>query len=146
MKTKHINNTNRNDPQGRDPVRGKLEPLIALFRQGKKAQAKRGLVALARQHPRSAPVLGYLAGVYFQTDDLENAAEYFRRTTELSPTSELASVGLFHSLWGLGMKQVALDEMRRFLSISESSEYDLLLHDLAADGQIVPRMDPAQAV
>ena len=96
--------------------------------------------------PDATSIAGFLAGIYFELNDLKNASEYFRRTTELSPKSELASVGLFHSLWGQGFKQEAVDEMRRFLALADSAEYSQLLHDLAVEGKLVPSMDTAQAV
>ena len=40
----------------------------------------------------------------------------FRRAVLLSPHSELASVGLFHTLWASGKHDAALKEMERFLA------------------------------
>jgi hypothetical protein len=48
----------------------------------------------------------------------------------LSPKSELASLGLFQSLNDIGRKDEAFTEMRRFLSLSKSDEYNRFLHDV----------------
>jgi predicted Zn-dependent protease len=131
-------NTTRRAAYRADPAYNVLGRLIRAYRSGKRREAQRGLVLLAGQYPNSAPVIGYLAGVYYRFRQLKRASELFRRTTELSPKSELASVGLFHSLWGQGFKQQAFDEMRRFLSLHHSTEYAQLLHDMAVEGQIAP--------
>jgi predicted Zn-dependent protease len=73
-----------------------------------------GLVEpLAASEPNNPRVLGVFAGLYFRQGKLEEASRYFRRATELSPKSELASLGLFHSLWGTGEHTSAEREIAR---------------------------------
>src|SRR4029077_260987 len=81
---------------------------------------------LALRQPRGA-VIGLIAGIEYGIDDLESAARAFRRTTELSPKSELASRGLFLSLYGLGHLADAFDEAARYRSIRSSAEYEEML-------------------
>ena len=112
-------------------VKAKLTQAIKLNRMGKQSSALRILEPLARSHPRSAPVQGYLGGIYFDAGRIDEAVECFRRASTLSPRSELASLGLFHSLWAAGERNKALAEMRRFVSIAPSAEYARLIEDLA---------------
>jgi len=111
-------------------LRKAFDKAIRLKRLGRTEQARRVLEQLQREHPESPAVLGYLGGVYFDDGDLEQATDCFRKTTELSPTSELASLGLFHSLWARKKRQAALAEMGRFLAVADSREYRTLIREL----------------
>ena len=55
------------------------------------------------------------------------ASKLFGHIVRLKPDTELASRGLFHSLWKLGRHNEALEEMKRFLLIADSEEYRQLL-------------------
>lgn len=121
-----------------------LNRAIGLSRQGKNREAVRLLQPLARQHPRSAVIFGCLGGAHFELGEMDKAAEAFGRATRLNPKSELASLGLFHSLWGQGAATAAFAEMRRFLSTSDSVEYTTLLRDLAVGGHLAPQLEPAE--
>jgi Tfp pilus assembly protein PilF len=76
-----------------------------------------------------------IAAIQYEMDDLEGATENFRRATQLSPKSELASRGLFHSLYGLGKFSEAFDEVARYRSLKRSSEYELTLDELLAEAE-----------
>jgi hypothetical protein len=54
----------------------------------------------------------------------------FRPATEKAPTSEGASLGLFHTLLEAGRSDEAFNAMRRFLSLAESPEYRRLLLEI----------------
>jgi tetratricopeptide (TPR) repeat protein len=69
----------------------------------------------------------YLGYTYWQWDRLDQAVEWFQRATGNSPESEKASLGLFHCLWEIGSQSLALDEMKRFLRIKKSNEYEEIL-------------------
>jgi predicted Zn-dependent protease len=122
-----------------------LDRAIKLSRQGKFRQAVQILEPLSQHHSKSAAVFGALGGAYFELGNMAKAAEAFRRSVKLNPKSELASLGLFHSLWTQNKASEAFAEMRRFLSISESVEYTTLLRDLAKAGQLAPLLVPAGA-
>ena len=85
---------------------------------------------LDAEHPNHAAILGMWSGIYHHLEDWERALPLYQRTVLLSPKSELASLGLFHSLWSVGKKDEAFAEMKRFLSHSESEEYRLLLEEI----------------
>ena len=127
-------NSNRNG------LRREFDAAIKLHRAHKSRQAAKALEQLAADHPSSAPVAGMLGGVYFDLGDFQQAARWFKRATKLSPKSELASVGLFHSLWELDRTADAVAEMRRFLRGSDSPEYTKLLRDLTVEGRLVPHI------
>ncbi|HWB54573.1 MAG TPA: hypothetical protein VG722_10285 [Tepidisphaeraceae bacterium] len=111
-------------------LRKKFDQAVRLNKAGKCDKAISALESLRKQFAQSASVVGYLGGIYFEQGLLERATNCFQRATELSPRSELASVGLFHSLWASGKTNEALAEMARFLAIAESKEYRTLIRDL----------------
>jgi hypothetical protein len=58
-----------------------------------------------------------------QPGDFGPAIAHFEKAVKLVPQSELYSLGLFHVLRGQGMREEALDEAKRFMTISDSDEY-----------------------
>lgn len=90
---------------------------------------KQGL-PLLQQHPEDPRVSGVLAGVLWRAGEVEEAAKLFSRTTIRSPRSALASLGLFHCLWGLGRLDEARTEVARFLALGSSEEHELLLEEM----------------
>ena len=51
------------------------------------------------------------------------AIDLYKCAIKISPKSEHASLGLFHCLWDQGKTDEALEEMKRFMSISDSEDY-----------------------
>jgi len=88
---------------------------------------------LARIRPHSASVHGILADVQWRLGHLERAVQSFKRATKLSPKSELASLGLFHTLWESGQIDRAKAEMKRYLANADSKEYALMASGLLAN-------------
>jgi tetratricopeptide (TPR) repeat protein len=82
------------------------------------------------EHQKPAPVYGMLGHLYFLLGDFENALINNREATRHGPKSELASLGLFHTLWELGRKDEALSEARRFIALRPSAEYELLFTEI----------------
>jgi tetratricopeptide (TPR) repeat protein len=91
------------------------------------AEAYLALLRLFEENPESAPLLAALGIVCREQRQYHEAAGYFKRLTILKPKSERGSLGLFHSLWDLDLREEALEEMKRFLSISKSEEYEEIL-------------------
>ena len=71
---------------------------------------------LLKTTPRSASVHALLGDVQWEQNKTAEAVASFRRAVELAPNSELASLGLFHTLMESGDKQQAIAEMERFMS------------------------------
>ena len=85
-------------------------------------KAIRLLKDLLKENPDAPEIYGVLGGIYFNIDKYNEAFHYMKKTTILSPKSELASLGVFHSLWELGKKKEALEEMDRILELKPDSE------------------------
>jgi lipoprotein NlpI len=83
--------------------------------------------------PRAAKLWGYLGFLYGEAGEHAQAVRAFRKTTTLSPHSEKASLGLFHSLWNVGKIDAAFDEMRRFVKSNDSPHYRQLIRDMLAE-------------
>jgi lipoprotein NlpI len=92
----------------------------------------------ARAFPRAAKLWGYLGFLYGEAGENVKAANTFRKATALSPHSEQASLGLFHSLWRTGKTNAAFDEMRRFVKSNDSPRYRQLIRDMLAEIPIEP--------
>ncbi len=90
---------------------------------------------LDAEHPNQAAILGMWSSIYFHLKDWERALPLYLQTVALSPKSELASLGLFHSLWNVGRQKEAFTEMRRFLSLRESEEYRQLIEEVCEEAE-----------
>jgi hypothetical protein len=67
--------------------------------------------------------LGYIAGSLETPNNPVAAVGYFAKAAELSPRSELSSLGLFHALDAAGRLDDALAEGVRYLSLRMSEDY-----------------------
>jgi tetratricopeptide (TPR) repeat protein len=75
--------------------------------------------------------IGYLHGL---SGDQISRERHFRAATELAPRLELASLGLFHSLWELSRHEDALREIVRYVEHKNSDGYrELLSEGFGAD-------------
>lgn len=104
---------------------------IRLKNEGRLAHAERIFLDLTRRAPIGA-TFGMLGHVQEKLGKLGEAAASYRRATECSPGSELASISLFHALFELGDLDAAFAEMLRFRWRGPSPEYDLLIRDVMA--------------
>lgn len=128
IRLRHLTTRSNNSA---DPVlRAKFEHAVRLNRSGRVAAAIALLRGLTKRFPRSPSVLGYLAGIHQQTGRPEKAVPLFRAVLALSPTSEVASRGLVHSLLDMGNTPAAITELERFLAIGEAPEFEELLAQL----------------
>src|SRR5437899_1823269 len=100
--------------------------------------AIRILRALAKVKPESASVQGLLGDVYWRLGRLKQAVQSFKRATELSPKSELASLGLFHTLWESGKTESAKAEMKRYIAVDNSEEYASMVPSLFPNANSSP--------
>ena len=111
-----------------------LQAPIDYYRAGLLDQAITHLVQSADDFPKAAKLWGYLGFLHGEAGDAVKAAQAFRKATGLSPHSEQASLGLFHSLWRSGKTNAAFDEMRRFVKANDSPRYRQLIREMLADG------------
>jgi tetratricopeptide (TPR) repeat protein len=102
---------------------------LDLWHGGDGRAAAEILERLASAYPDRPAILGMLGAIYRSLGEHERAVGYYQRTAALSPKSELASLSLFHSLWQVGRRDEAMDEMARFLTVAPSEEYNLLVRE-----------------
>jgi len=84
--------------------------------------------------PQDASVHGMQGGIARDLGMLHEAVALFKRATELAPVSEVASAGLFYSLFDMGHRDEAFSELRRYLSlvkIEKTRVYSILLRDFS---------------
>ncbi len=88
---------------------------------------------LSDELPQSATVAMVLGKTYWDLGELDHALQWFLRAVDLEPSTELASLALFHCLWEMDRTDDAFDEMRRFLRDNYSNEYKQILDDINKD-------------
>ncbi len=118
-----------------------IEEIKALFREAiglrdtgdLTGAAERLEKALTLEPSRRAPILGVLAHVYFLKENFEKARLCYKEATELSPSSELGSLGYFLTLRKLERYQEAFEEAKRFLSRNDSKDYLLAIEEIVED-------------
>jgi predicted Zn-dependent protease len=113
--------------------RRRFDEAVRLRDEGCLGQAEKSLSELGEDYSGDPTINLVRAGILFSMDKFPEALRLFDTITKLQPRSELASRGLFHSLWKLGRHDEAFEEMKRFLSISESEDYRQLLKDIMSD-------------
>ena len=96
---------------------------VSLKEQGDMIAAKDVLISLVELDPESTAAVLILGDVYQSLNRREDAIDAFRQAIELSPMLEAASLALFHCLWESGKRDEAMEELKRFQSISDSEEY-----------------------
>ena len=94
---------------------------------GELSKALNFLLDISKRYPKEKSVFILLGHLYWQQNDLEHARSCFKKATELDPMLEIASLALYHTRWASGQKESALEEMKRFVQISHSPEYDRIL-------------------
>lgn len=101
-----------------------------LLDAGQFESAKKILSDLEKKNPQSIRILAGLGFACMETGALNEAVGIFKRAVELSPTLEGVSKGLFHSLWKLDRRVEALEEIKRFQSISDSEDYTEIVKEI----------------
>jgi tetratricopeptide (TPR) repeat protein len=117
------------------PTDARLDGLINEALALKDKEDYRGAIAIlsaaVKEYPVSAPVHGLLGDMYFcGLRQPAKAIPHYEKATQLAPKSERASLGLFHSLWKLDKVVEALEEMKRFQTISHSNDYAEILAEI----------------
>jgi tetratricopeptide (TPR) repeat protein len=108
-----------------------LEEAIRLKNERDFSGAVKILRMAVRLYPKCSPAHGLLGGIYFSFLNRPAAAlPHCKKAAKLAPKSEMASLALFHSLWELDRQVEALEEMKRFQTISHSRDYDEILAEI----------------
>ena len=101
-----------------------------LFDAGDFKSARRLYFDLADKDPQSIKILSGLGLTSMKMGLLEEAVGVFNRAVKLAPALEGVSKGLFHSLWDLGRRVEALEEIKRFQAISDSEDYREIVREI----------------
>lgn len=112
-----------------------------------RATAKRALLALPPEHRLARGAVTREIGFTYQlAEDREAALEWYLRSRDLLPRSELSSLTVFHGLMHLGRVDEALDEALRFVHIKHSPEYDELFATAFRDDVAVAHRERADRI
>jgi Flp pilus assembly protein TadD len=112
------------------PTTADFDRAVALIDDGRWHDALPLLTELSQAAGHAPAVHAKLGLVQWELGRLDEAIAAFRKAIALAPTSETASLGLFHCLWEYGRRDAAFDEMKRFLSLAESDEYREILRGI----------------
>ena len=95
--------------------------------KGDSAFATQILTAVVEEFPGLAIGHSYLGWILSRGGRHREAVEEARVAVQLSPDSERASLLLFRVLWSAGERDLAFEEMKRFLAVGKSEEYSKML-------------------
>ncbi len=90
------------------------------------------LSLLIEKYPDFGEAYLIKGGIYQDLKQFDEAIKCFKKATQLNNKSEIASLGLFHSLWEKGDWYNALEEMKRFISCGgKSKDYDEIIDEIS---------------
>jgi tetratricopeptide (TPR) repeat protein len=113
----------RNDPR----LNRLLDQALALKNGRAYEKAIEAFAQIVAEYPNCAPAHGMLGHILFSAlNKAEEAIPCFQSAVRLAPRSELASLGLFHSLWKTGREDEAFEEMKRYQLLNDWSCKDYL--------------------
>jgi len=117
----------------------KIEPefnrALDLWHEDKPFEAIKILKQLNKEFPNQPTILGMLGAIHFTLDDWANSLIYYDKAVILSPKSESASIGLFHSLWHHERFDEAFEEAKRYVKLNGfSKKYDFIMKELDENG------------
>jgi predicted Zn-dependent protease len=109
-----------------------LEEVFRLRHEEREAEAQAILEKLRDAGTEMAVVYSLLGNMYHIQGMHSQAIDTTRKGTLLAPSSELASLALFHSLWDAGLRDDAFEEMKRFMGQhnEKANRYRELLADM----------------
>lgn len=118
----------QNDNPGNDEVI--FDEAIKLRDQGDFEGALNLLEQILSNDTRQPAVLAVTAHMSYELGKMEKAIELFRQLIQAKPKLQMASLGLFHSLWKTGRYDEAFEEMKRFQSIAYCEDYEEIVREI----------------
>jgi tetratricopeptide (TPR) repeat protein len=106
-----------------------IRQAVEFDEKGDSAFALQILAAVVEEFPGLALGHSYLGWVLSRAERHGEAIEHGRVAVRLSPESERVSLLLFRVLWSAGERDLAFEEMKRFLAIGHSDEYSKMLEE-----------------
>jgi predicted Zn-dependent protease len=97
--------------------------------QNDTAFATQIMTAVVEEFPGLPIAHSYLGWVLSRDGRHREAIEHGRVGVQLAPKSEKSSLLLFRVLWSAEQREQAFDEMKRFMAVGHSDEYDLMLKE-----------------
>jgi predicted Zn-dependent protease len=97
--------------------------------QNDTAFALKIMTAVVEEFPGLAVGHGYLGWVLSRSERYREAVEHGRVGIQLSPKSEMVSLLLFRVLLAAGERELAFEEMKRFVVVGKSEEYSKMLDE-----------------
>jgi len=111
----------------------KYKKVKALSKKGDLSGTLEVMEELVRSNPKLALLRASFANTLWDNGDLVKAEKEFRDAIALGPDLEKISLGLFHLLWEQGREDEAFEEMKRFMSISDSEDYRAISKEINED-------------
>jgi hypothetical protein len=113
-----------------DDLRRVLEVIrqaVEFDEKGDTAFATQVLTAVVEEFPGLGIGHSYLGWVLSRGGRHREAIEQGRVGVQVAPKLERASLLLFRVLWSAGERDLAFEEMKRFLAVGQSEEYARML-------------------
>jgi predicted Zn-dependent protease len=110
--------------------KSEFQRALSLRNGGQLERAREAFQVLRSVRPEEPTAAVVLGGILLDLGLHDAAFDSFRDATRLRPRSELASLGVFHSLWDARRTIEALAEMRRFLTVSDCADYREIIREL----------------
>jgi tetratricopeptide (TPR) repeat protein len=108
-----------------------IDLAFELNQQGKNEESVAALSTIYKDIPADdIGSLGIVGSLFREANELDKGLYCFQKAFEVDPNNPRVSLGLFHSLWRLERYDEALDELKRFLSVSESEEHNRVLSEM----------------
>jgi tetratricopeptide (TPR) repeat protein len=105
--------------------------------QNNTAFALRIMTAVVEEFPVLPIGHSYLGWILSRSSQYREAIAHCRLGVELAPQSERVSLLLFRVLWSAGERDLAFEEMKRFLAVGHSDEYSKMLEGWKETGDEV---------
>ena len=110
--------------------KSRFERANQLRKEGDAHGAIKVLRALVADFPKQAAAYLIIGDILADEGRFPAAAAAFRVATRHFPKLEIASLGLFHTLWRQSKTDAAFAEMKRFQSISHSQDYKEIVDEI----------------
>ncbi|HEX9995619.1 MAG TPA: hypothetical protein VGB45_00625 [Abditibacterium sp.] len=117
-----------------DETKSQIEEAIALFQNDEEGRAIEILDRINDANPDVPVVVGLLGLYLYHQGNFERALSAQKHSAVLSPRSKTTSLALFHTLWGMDLRDEALAEIKRhFLATGEMlPDYEEIVDEINA--------------
>jgi predicted Zn-dependent protease len=110
----------------------RFESANRLRKQGDSTAAIKLLRKLVADFPGKPAAYLVIADIFWDNGKLASSSRAFRTATRLFPKLQIASLGLFHTLWDQSKTDAAFREMKRFQAISCCCDYEEIVNEILA--------------